>query len=298
MKCFQFLFISLSLVISSCHTSKKVVTEILNDKPIAETPIVGNDSDEHGCKNSAGYTWSILKNECVRIFEAGSSFISADKSQSLGAFVIVSSDKKQAELFLPKSKTSLLLQESTQINNLGEKVLFENSAEKLSITQGPNLFQIKENGESVFTQAYSSDYGLGKLFSVWAPETPIVGNDLDEHGCKASAGNTWSILKNNCVRIFGVGTSFETIDKNQSMSAFALLSNDSKQVELFLPNSKKSLILDAVKKVLDNSSSLIFENKSENIEIVQSATDFTIRINKKDVYQQKYSKEYGLGSKF
>lgn len=34
-------------------------------------PMVGNDADEHGCKASAGYRWSVLRNECIRIFEAG-----------------------------------------------------------------------------------------------------------------------------------------------------------------------------------------------------------------------------------
>lgn len=32
-------------------------------------PLVGNDSDEHGCKGSAGYTWCAEKNKCLRIWE-------------------------------------------------------------------------------------------------------------------------------------------------------------------------------------------------------------------------------------
>lgn len=31
--------------------------------------IVGNDSDEHGCKASAGYSWCEGKNECIRLWE-------------------------------------------------------------------------------------------------------------------------------------------------------------------------------------------------------------------------------------
>ena len=31
--------------------------------------IVGNDSDEHGCKASAGYSWCELRNECIRSWE-------------------------------------------------------------------------------------------------------------------------------------------------------------------------------------------------------------------------------------
>ena len=31
--------------------------------------MVGNDADKHGCRASAGYTWSQLKKECIRIFD-------------------------------------------------------------------------------------------------------------------------------------------------------------------------------------------------------------------------------------
>ncbi|MFN5416258.1 MAG: hypothetical protein ACK5B9_04315 [Flavobacteriia bacterium] len=289
-------FIALSIfILSSCHTSKKVVTENPNSKPIDETPLVGNDADEHGCKNSAGYTWSILKNECVRIFEAGSSFISVDKSQSLGAFVIISSDNKQTEIFLPTSKTSLILQASSKYNATGEKVLFENNSEKLSISQGPNSFQIQQNGVSVFTQIYASDYGLGIQFSSWTPETPIVGNDTDEYGCKASAGFSWSQLKNSCVRIWETGSSFISINTNETSAAYVILSDDLKRAEVYVPTQKKSILLE---KAINSDKTIIFENKTENIEIIQTKTHFTIRINKKELYQQIYSKELGLGVKF
>jgi hypothetical protein len=32
-------------------------------------PIVGNDSDEHGCKASAGYSWCEAKQKCIRLWE-------------------------------------------------------------------------------------------------------------------------------------------------------------------------------------------------------------------------------------
>lgn len=34
-----------------------------------QQPLVGNDSDVHGCKGSAGYTWCEVKNKCLRIWE-------------------------------------------------------------------------------------------------------------------------------------------------------------------------------------------------------------------------------------
>lgn len=36
---------------------------------IKPKPLVGNDSDEHGCKGSAGYTWCEIKQKCLRTWE-------------------------------------------------------------------------------------------------------------------------------------------------------------------------------------------------------------------------------------
>ena len=32
-------------------------------------PLVGNDTDIHGCKGSAGYSWCEIKQKCLRVFE-------------------------------------------------------------------------------------------------------------------------------------------------------------------------------------------------------------------------------------
>lgn len=36
---------------------------------VKDEPLVGNDSDEHGCKGSAGYSWCEIKQKCLRIWE-------------------------------------------------------------------------------------------------------------------------------------------------------------------------------------------------------------------------------------
>lgn len=90
-----------------------------NNKPAAEakapeTPIVGNDADEHGCRASAGYQWSAIKNECIRLFESGIRLDPKDASldQTLSAFVVFASDADQAkaEVYLPGEKAPRLFQ--------------------------------------------------------------------------------------------------------------------------------------------------------------------------------------------
>lgn len=51
--------------------SKKTVLNSEKELPPAtSTPdLVGDDSDEHGCKGSAGYSWCETKQKCLRIWE-------------------------------------------------------------------------------------------------------------------------------------------------------------------------------------------------------------------------------------
>ena len=38
---------------------------------VGDAPIVGGDRDAHGCIGSAGYTYSAVRTECVRLWEVG-----------------------------------------------------------------------------------------------------------------------------------------------------------------------------------------------------------------------------------
>ncbi|MGM5629730.1 hypothetical protein O2K51_02415 [Apibacter raozihei] len=58
----------------------------------ANQTLVGNDSDKHGCKGSAGYQWSQLKNDCIRTFEDGVQLSPVSVSTS-AAYVLKVKDK-------------------------------------------------------------------------------------------------------------------------------------------------------------------------------------------------------------
>ncbi len=76
-----------------------------------EKVVVGNDRDSHGCIGSAGYTWSALKNKCIRVFEDGIRLnpIQPQGSAIISAFVVMEAGKTEAELFLPDQKASSTL---------------------------------------------------------------------------------------------------------------------------------------------------------------------------------------------
>lgn len=77
------------------------------------------------------------------------------------------------------------------------------------------------------------------------PPMPIPGSDKDAHGCKASAGFTWSILKQTCIRTFESCTRLNKLQPsgNAQISAFVLFSADNSKAELFMPGSSNSFVL-------------------------------------------------------
>ncbi len=75
--------IAACLFVVSCSTNPKIET-------------VGNDKDAKGCLASAGYRWSNIKKECIRVFELPIQLSNADNSFSAG--VIISQDAKKAEV--------------------------------------------------------------------------------------------------------------------------------------------------------------------------------------------------------
>jgi len=78
-----------------------------------KAPVVGGDKDVHGCKASAGYTYSQLKNDCVRVFEQKIKLkeVSSDKSYTSMTAVIFSKDMKKAEVFIPEASAKSIILE-------------------------------------------------------------------------------------------------------------------------------------------------------------------------------------------
>lgn len=113
-----------------------------------ETHLVGNDSDEHGCKASAGYTWSVVKNDCIRIWETGIQLTPVEKQDGhvSNASVIFSDDKTKAELFIANEKGSLLLTPEDASNSLYKGGVY-------TLSQTGKGWQLKKSGQLIYTEA-------------------------------------------------------------------------------------------------------------------------------------------------
>ena len=86
---------------------------------------------------------------------------------------------------------------------------------------------------------------IGSLMACNSPKPAIVGNDSDNHGCKGSAGQTWSVLKNDCIQVFNEGTRLNPInakDGEAIISAFILFNDNQSKAELFIGNQPNVIL--------------------------------------------------------
>ena len=139
------IFFAVTLV--ACQNKNTKSGEIIEEamqEGMAEPELIGADVDSHGCKRSAGFTWSQLRGDCIKIFEEGMTLLPVDLKESepvYAAFVLYSEDKSEIELFLPSEKESIVLQKTK-----------ENSYEKDAFRFDDNIKILYINGEVEFEE--------------------------------------------------------------------------------------------------------------------------------------------------
>ncbi|MET3036820.1 hypothetical protein ABXT08_11990 [Chryseobacterium sp. NRRL B-14859] len=111
-----------------------------------KTAMPGSDTDKHGCKGSAGYTFSIIKNDCIRLFEQKIQLkeVASKKSYTSGAAVILSTDEKKAELFLPSSAGSIVLSKVPAKN----AVVYKKG--QYTLTRTKDMYTLKKSNRIIF----------------------------------------------------------------------------------------------------------------------------------------------------
>lgn len=108
----MFLFLIIAGTFSCAKKVSQENTNVTPKEPKKEA-VVGADADSHGCKASAGYTWSTLKKECIRIFDGTRlSHYDDGKTYTTASYVIF--DGNKAELFLDTQKESIILERKSE----------------------------------------------------------------------------------------------------------------------------------------------------------------------------------------
>lgn len=79
--------------------------------PKDTTRLIGVAEDAHGCNAAAGYTWSEVRQNCVRLFEEGVKFVAAaGQDSTMAAYVVFATDSLKAEVFMPDNKINPVLE--------------------------------------------------------------------------------------------------------------------------------------------------------------------------------------------
>ncbi len=76
-----------------------------------DSPLVGGERDSYGCVTSAGYTYSHLRQQCLRPWEDGIRLAAVETAGvplASGAYVLLSDDGSRAELFWALGPSAVL----------------------------------------------------------------------------------------------------------------------------------------------------------------------------------------------
>lgn len=109
--------------------------------------VVGGDRDAHGCIGSAGYTYSQIKKDCVRVFEQKIKLteVAPKGSSTSMAAVIFSKDKNKAEVFVKDTGA-----ESMILTRAGGKAKAWKNGDYILVPYKKNGYQLKKDNVVIY----------------------------------------------------------------------------------------------------------------------------------------------------
>ena len=85
------------LTFTACNNNLNT-TKVKKEKEETDPVMPGSDRDAHGCIGSAGYVWSEIMQECLRVWELPLKLTSISGEQLAG--LVFSKDKSKAEIIM------------------------------------------------------------------------------------------------------------------------------------------------------------------------------------------------------
>jgi len=140
-KIYFMLLIGVGMVLAGCGNSQ-------NKKN--ESPAVGSDKDEHGCIASAGYIWSEVLKDCIRLWEKGVRMESvADKENT--AYIVFAPDSLQVELFFSGDQSNEILDRRSLPG--GDYAWNVEDDDTKNVRQENGKWTISQRGNLIYQQA-------------------------------------------------------------------------------------------------------------------------------------------------
>ena len=98
-------------------------------------PLAGSGRDPSDCLPSAGQTWSKLRKACVQVFDVADIRLTDPDNPALAVYVLLSPDKKVAEMFSASFPDGSVMMAATRggnsyFANMGRVLLLKDSQSK------------------------------------------------------------------------------------------------------------------------------------------------------------------------
>ncbi|MFS4474053.1 hypothetical protein [Chryseobacterium sp. T20] len=113
-------------------------------------PVLGGDRDVHGCIGSAGYTYSQLKNDCIKTFNQKIKLkeVNSDKSYTTMTAVIFNKSMTKAEVFIPDGAAKSII-----LDKQGKAKIWKSGShinDSYVLTPYKKSYQIKKNDVVIY----------------------------------------------------------------------------------------------------------------------------------------------------
>lgn len=121
----------------------------------------GSDHDSHGCIGSAGYTWSEVRKDCIRLWEQGTRLEATDGT-GRSAYIVFATDSAQVELFFSDKAPNEILQRRTLPSGRYAWNMEDDDTKSLWLENG--TWTINKSGNVIFrSNREESTPGLGEM---------------------------------------------------------------------------------------------------------------------------------------
>ena len=121
--------------------------------------LLGGDRDGHGCIGSAGYVWSEVSQDCIRVFEKGIRTESV-RGDNRSAYIVFSPDSSQVELFFSDRQPSEILERRTLPSGGFAWNVEDDDTKNVRFING--LWTIEQRGEVIYREdSAAADSSLG-----------------------------------------------------------------------------------------------------------------------------------------
>lgn len=141
----HFSLILLLPLLTSCQGIANKTAEKSSFDTKNKTHMVGGKKDKHGCLTAAGYTWSNLRKECIRLFEVGIRIrpINNTETYEASGFLVFGSDSSKVELFLPSTSCSEILKKKAD--------KYENTTHEYKLYYTDSTWNLEKHNSVIYT---------------------------------------------------------------------------------------------------------------------------------------------------